>query len=322
MKTSNPASWIALAALLGGLGAAAYLAARWVVAPGAGPDDVPADEESPDPAQYEPPPDLLRGERFEKVRPHVRDQYESFPGRASAEGRVQVRGPLGMRAVVVRIAKESGDLVSKGELLIELNAEEYRKAAEEAERKGETELAKTYRAYVDGARITAPCDGQVLEIQTDIGEIPFDVGIALVVLADPNAFAFRVDVPKDLVATVAHLGARLRVDFEGGISAEGTVSAYEDAQEGFARLVIGLDATQGLEQDLQGNLRVPTSKQEVGLVPKKAVKRRGEVRVVRVFEPDSRSVAERTIVTDGEVGDDLVVVQGVFPGEAVVVPDR
>lgn len=312
-----------------GLTAVAYFAARWVAAPPDGEDgDLAADGsgEEPDVVSDEDLPGLGRGERFERVRPLVRDVFETFPGRLGAEGGIQVRALQGQRMAVVKIHKWEGDAVKKGEVLVELNDEQYRRELAKAKAAGDDERVKHLQEMIAAAKVRSPVDGYVLEVHRDVGEIPLDTqeggGLPLVTLADPNAYSFRATVPQQAVAAAGHLGAKFQVEFENGTRAEGTVTGYEAAPEGSATLVLGMEATPGLEQDLRGSVRVPTSKEEVALVPKKAVTRRGGVAVVRVFENDTRSVAERTIATDGEIGDDLVVTAGVFAGEAVVVPDR
>jgi len=223
---------------------------------------------------------------------------------------------------IVAIHKWEGDAVKKGDVLLELNDAEAKKLLAEAEKAGDEEAAKRWRAMVEGAKILSPADGFVLEVHHDVGEVPVDLGKPLVTIVDPTAFSFRVVVPQQVVATSGHLGAKLRVDLENGTVAEGTVTSYDDAPEGSSMLVLGLEAATGLEKDLSGTVSVPTTREEVALVPRKAVSKRGEVQVVRVFETDTKSVGERTIVTDGAIGEDLIVTAGVYAGEAVVVPDR
>jgi hypothetical protein len=165
-------------------------------------------------------------------------------------------------------------------------------------------------------------DGVVKEIYTEVGRVPVDEGIPLVWLADRSAYKLRVQVPEGITSTVAHMGAKLTAELEGGLGeVTGTVASFEPATEGSTFLVIGLDPKEGLEVDMRASLRVPTTKREVGLVPKAAVEQRGTVKVVRAFEPSDRTICERTIVTDGEQGTDWIVVAGVFPGDSIVVPD-
>jgi multidrug efflux pump subunit AcrA (membrane-fusion protein) len=270
----------------------------------------------------EPTVDLPRGERFEKVRAHETWVYETFDGRISAEGRVEVRAPQGMRAVVVEIPKNEGDFVSKGDVLVRFSREAIEADIERARAAGREDLVKVGEEWLKHVEIRAPVDGVVKEIYTEVGRVPVDEGIPLVWLADRSAYKLRVQVPEGITSTVAHMGAKLTAELEGGLGeVTGTVASFEPATEGSTFLVIGLDPKEGLEVDMRASLRVPTTKREVGLVPKAAVEQRGTVKVVRAFEPSDRTICERTIVTDGEQGTDWIVVAGVFPGDSIVVPD-
>jgi hypothetical protein len=165
-------------------------------------------------------------------------------------------------------------------------------------------------------------DGQVFQIYTELGRVPVDEGIPLVWLVDRSSYKLRVQVPDAITSTVAHMGAKLTADLEGDLgTVTGVVAAFEPAPEGWTILIIGLDPKEGVETDMKASLRVPTSKRELALVPKSAVQTRNGVKIVRVFESSDRTIGERTIQTEGEKGDDWIVLAGVLPGESIVVPD-
>lgn len=307
--------------VLGAVGLAAAVAGFLVVRTSMAP---PADEDAP--ADVEPEADLGPGERFEKVGSITRDVFESFPGKVAAGGGTPVTVPPGMRVAVTEILKTEGDVVKKDDVLLRFNRDAILREIEKAEGAGRTDDAKRFREYLAYADLKAPCDGVVRDVWTELGRVPVDEGhTALVTIVDAAAFQFRVNVPEALLKTVGHLGARVSVDLEGSNGrAEGTVSVHEAAPPGWVGLVVALDPRQGYEADMLGTLRAPTSKQEVALVPKSAVRTRDGVKVVRVWEPGDgtaadRGVRERTILTDGEKGDDWIVVAGVLPGESVVV---
>jgi hypothetical protein len=71
---------------------------------------------------------------------------------------------------------------------------------------------------------------------------------------------------------------------------------------------------------MTGWVQVPVSKEVVGLVPKAAVRKRDDVSIVRVWDPETRLVGDRTVKTEGTQGEDVIVTAGVLAGESVVVP--
>ena len=106
MAEVRRARWVGFASValaLTGLAAAAYFAARWAATP---PEETDPDGEPlPEDVEEEPLPDLGRGERYEKVRAHARDVFESFTGRVDAEGGIPVRALPGQQMAIVAIHK-------------------------------------------------------------------------------------------------------------------------------------------------------------------------------------------------------------------------
>lgn len=310
-----------LVAAVAGLAFVAFWSARDAFRP-------PVDEDL-DGGESEPTVELARGERYARVGSLTRDVYESFTGKIGATSRKEVRAPQGMRAPVVEIVKDEGDFVKKGDVLVRFSKEAILRDIEKARQDGRDDLVKIGQSWLEHVEIRAEQDGQVVDVYTELGRVPVDVGIPLMYIADRTAFSLRVQVPSGLTKTVAHLGARLKVDLAANLGqTEGTVSGFEDAPEGWIVLLVALDPKEGYEQDLDATVRVPASKAEVALVPKSAVTTREGVKIVRVYEPGDGprgaggSIGERTILTDGEQGDDWIVTAGVLPGESVVVPDE
>lgn len=318
MKRTHAVVFLLGVAALAGL---AFYGARTLLAPP--PDD---GEEAVD-DDLAPDAPLAADEHFELVRSAERDVYETFPGRVFAEGSIEIRAMEGLRAVVVKIEKDVGDFVSKGDVLIRLNRLEVEKELEKAKAAKDDARAVLMQEFLDHCDIRSPVDGIVKELHTDIGEIPFDRqeggGMPLMVLTTRDSYSLRVQVPQALTKTIASLGAKLTAELESSFGkVNGVVTGYEPAPEGWTMLVVGLEAKEGLEPEMVANLRVPTSKREVALVPKSAVTDRQGVKVVRVWEPEDHMVVERTLLVDGDQDRDWVVVAGVFPGDNVVVPGR
>lgn len=303
----------------------------------------------------EPPPEDAQPDdtHFEEVKTHEIDVYETFRGVVQGEGKVQVRAPAGMRVPVVKIHHEMGEFVSKGDPLISLDRESVERAIEQATKEKRWADKERFEGYLEHVVLRAPHDAQVFEITTNLGEVPFDKGIALMTLTRKDTWSFKVLVPSDLTRVSAYLGAEVKVELDADVGlVDGVVTTHggdsitiidvpeevdpetgeergkesvpivasHDGIGGFTTLVIGLKESEGLEPRLAGRVRLKTSTREVGLVPKKAIEWRGEVPIVRVWEPEDSIVAERTLDLGEEVGDAYVVNAGVFPGQHIVVP--
>ncbi|MCG3133247.1 MAG: hypothetical protein HMLKMBBP_00372 [Planctomycetes bacterium] len=319
MKASSRAAlFVAMLLVFGG---GSYLVARWMNTPDEGDPSrgggAAPDEEDPRPS------DLRPGERLEKVLPFERAERRSFPGRVHGGGFVPVRAPVGFRYPCVKILKEQGDEVKKGDILVEYYEKRLDDDIQAAKDRGADEEVKRLEAFRPSMKLRSPVDGVVLDLYAELGLLPFDEGMPVVTIADPSSFVFRADVPTGSVAKFAPLGAKVEVDIEAGVGRTGgVVAAFEEATEGQQRLVIQLDPTPGLERDLAGTLEVPVATSVVGLVPKGAVQRKGNVDVVRVWETDTKSIGERTVVLGGEHEGQWIVTAGVLAGEHVVVTER
>ena len=302
---------------LAGVGMLAYSGWRWTT-------QEPAEEET-DVAvapTVEPPP----AHHFHEVRAHEVPVHQEFKGRVDAEGTVEIRAPQGMRVPVMRIHKEAGEFVEKGDVVITLNKEQVDDAIEEARADGRTADLARFESYLEHVELEAPVDGQVLEIFTELGQVPFDVGIPLMTLADRSSWSFKVMLPEEVMQSSAQMGATFEIELEDDLgTVTGTVNSLGlstdgriESLSGYVQVVMGLEEHEGVEKDLVGIVRIPVSVQTAALVPKKAVEWRGETPVVRVAEGDE--FLEKSLRIDGEVGEDYVVLYGVGVGEFVVVP--
>lgn len=300
-------------------------------------DDVPEEEWVDSEEEYETPEtEPGPGEHWEKVEAVEVDDWTAFPGEVRAEGSVEIRAPQGMRVPVTRIHREIGQFVKKGEPLITFHREAIVKAIAEAKARGDTADQARFEVYLEHDPLVAPNDGQVVNIHTNVGEVPFDVGIPLMTLTDAKRFSLVVSIPGELVTDSAPLGREMTVDFGAPYEGEeplgqvkGTVTSHgEDARMGPSEavegdhtlVVLGLEPKEGLVPGMIGQVRLPTGKKQILLVPKAAVIWRGDLAVVRAWEEEG--IAERTIMTEGETrGDKLVVLYGVSAGQPVVVPE-
>ncbi len=306
-----------LALALAGIGMLAYSGYRLVMAP---------DERVFEETDAVAPNDLLRGEHFQSVREHQMVVRQGFKGRVSAEGTHEIRAPEGMRVPVVRVHREHGEFVDKGEPLITLDREQVEKALTEARERKDTANIARFEHYLENVVLRAPADGQVLTIWTEIGQVPFDVGIPLVVITDRSSFSFVALVPEDVAAASANIGAKVEVELVDDLgTVTGTVTAHDELLGkplpqvgGHVTVIVGLEEHDGIENELSGRLMLPSTKRVVGLVPRGAVRYEGDAAIVRVWEDGE--VLERTVKAGGLEGDDVVIEYGIFPGDQVVVP--
>lgn len=327
MKTGSKV--VVFCVFLAALGAGSYVLARMAAVP----ED--PDENGPGIVAQEAEPeadDLKPGEELVKVREHEVGVYAEFSGRVFAEGRYVVRAPEGMIVPIVKICKEQGDVVKKGDVLIEFYEDAIHKAIEDATKEGNEEQVKRFKGYLDHVKLRSEVDGQVLQIDTQEGWTPLNskIGMGLMVLADESSYTFKVDIPGKSVRDSAFLGAKLDIHLEvepgtPPVKVEGTVASFENSgDESVQRVVLQIPPAQGVERDLRGVVRVLVGKNIVGRMPKRAVLRKTPVPIARVWDPASRQFAERTLVLEGAVDDgpdgDVIVRAGVLAGESVVVP--
>ncbi len=302
------------------IGIAGFVYAGWKVM---SKPPAPEDDEYVDVA----PPPAAPGERFEVVRTHELTETRGYKGNVSGEGLIEIRAPKGMLVPIVKIHHEHGDFVKKGDPLITLDRKQVEDAIVEAREAGRDADVLRFEGYLEHVVLRAPVDGQVHDIKLDTGNIPIEVGIPLMTLADRSSYVFVALVPNEVAVKSANLGREVLIHLDAGIGdVRGTVTAHDatgernlDVPGGYMAVVASLPPTPGVEQDLAGELRLAAAVKKVGLVPQRAVTWRGDTGVVRVAEDGE--VLERTIQHGAKVGDDIIVLYGVFPGESVLVPD-
>lgn len=231
-----------------------------------------------------------------------------------------------------------GDSVRRGQVLAGLYAPELLAAQEElamARRLGDARLTNSAQARLKllgvspGARpqrrvdITAPQSGVVTELLVREGA-QLMPGTALMKLADLSKVWIMVEIPEREAAWVAQgqvAQARLRGLpgrlFEGRVE---HVYPVLDTQTRTLSARIAFDnADAALKPGMYAEVTVlGGTQQDVALVPSEAVIRTGTRSVVLVAEAPGRYRPVAVEVGD-EVGEDLVVLSGLEPGQEVVI---
>ncbi len=207
------------------------------------------------------------------------------------------------------------DFVFENSRLQMIAAEANMKVAEAA-----MELA---RKQLEETRITAPFDGLISTVHTDLGNT-VSPGMPLVTLVDLKQVKITVGVSEKDVARVkkgmpvfvtleAHPGRR----FEGRVAAVGPEA---DARARTFPVEIRLDNPAGLPlragMVARVNIIIKTLKQ-VPIIPLAALAEKGQS--VSVFAVSDGRASKRLITTGPELDDRVAVLQGLRPGETVIL---
>jgi hypothetical protein len=281
------------------------------------PADEPIEVESEEPPVVAP----TENEHYEKARQHYVDQYATYAGVVKAGTPDVLKMPIGFRVPVVKVWHEPGDFVKKGDRLMSFHREQIEKAIERADAEGKADDAKRFRGYLELADLKAPYDCVVVTVDRTLGEVPLDEGIGVMTIANPAGFRFTAQIPGEVQRVATPIGTKFDVELDADKgTAKGSVAEFRPAAGTDVNIVLSLEPHEGLEENLAGTIRVASGRQEAALVPKAAIVRRGDVQVLRVWDPESRSITDRTIKLGDETGPDVVVLAGVFPGDSIVVP--
>jgi len=273
-------------------------------------DDTPVVDTGPD-------------EHYEKVRTHLVDELSTYRGEVKAGSPIPVRAPQGMRIPIVQIHHEQGDFVKKGDVLVSFAREPLDKAIEEAKANGDTAKETRFRGYLEFVQLKAPCDGVVDQIYQTLGNVPVDEGMPVITLQDRSAFRFVVRVPGDVQRQSMVLNTKFDVELDDDMgTVKGTVAAFDPPIGTDVPVVLTLEAHEGIADRTAGAVRVASGRIEAGLVPATAITHRGDVPIVRVWDPVSKSITERTVKLGATIGPDVVVLGGAFAGDSIVVPGK
>lgn len=182
---------------------------------------------------------------------------------------------------------------------------------QEAEREAEVDLSY--------AQIRSPFAGIVVDRQANLGD-QASPGKPLVTLYQEGRFWLEASVPEERLSRIRRDQAMtLRIDALGremrGRVAELVPSADPSSRSVLVR--VRLEDARDVLPGMFGRLRVPLGEEERTLVPAQAVIRAGQVTLADVVREGR--VERRAVQLGAAVGDDVEVLSGLAPGEAVVV---
>lgn len=166
-------------------------------------------------------------------------------------------------------------------------------------------------------RILAPDAGVVLKRFVEPGDLALP-GKPLVTLRTSGALRMEAHVPEGLIARVAP-GASLEVDIETlGRQVDATVEEivpYADPTSRTFLVKAAMPPVDGLYPGMFGKLRIPVGRQRIVTVPGLAVRRVGQLELVRVKSGDDWQV--RHVKTGVRLGDDVEVLSGLSGTETI-----
>lgn len=193
-----------------------------------------------------------------------------------------------------------------------------RDAAESRHRlaKGAVTEAKAMMSYLE---VLAPFDGVVTKKWADVGDLAAP-GKRLISLEDPTALRLEAEVPQAIAAQIRR-DARLAVRVDG-VSGEinGTVSEIAPTADSVSRTIqvkVDLSAQPRLNSGQFARLFVPIGEGYSLCVPVSAIVQRGQLEIV--FTVANRSAQMRLVKTGKRDGDEVEVLSGLHPGDAVVI---
>jgi RND family efflux transporter MFP subunit len=175
------------------------------------------------------------------------------------------------------------------------------------------------RTLLDYTRVTAPFNGVITRKDADVGDLAVP-GKPLLEMEDARNLRLEADVPEALMDKIA-LGDRLPVRI--GVletNLEGVVSEVAPSADPNSRtflVKLDLPSVPGLRAGQFGRVAVPVGEASTLCVPASAVVQRGQMELVFIAV-DGRAQM-RLVKTGKHIGDQVELVSGVDPGEAVVV---
>jgi RND family efflux transporter MFP subunit len=193
-----------------------------------------------------------------------------------------------------------------------------RDAAESRHRvaKGAVMEAKAMLGYVE---VVAPFDGVVTKKWADVGDLAAP-GKPLISIEDPTALRLEADIPQAIAAQIRR-DARLAVRMDG-LSGEfnGTISEIAPSADSVSRTVqvkVDLPVQPGLSSGQFARLLVPVGEGDSLRIPASAVLQRGQLEMV--FTVANQHAQMRLVRTGKRDGDQVEVLSGLHPGDAVVI---
>jgi RND family efflux transporter MFP subunit len=168
-------------------------------------------------------------------------------------------------------------------------------------------------------RILAPFDGIVTAKRADVGDLATP-GKPLLDLEDPAMLRLEADVPEALIDNIK-LDEKLSVSIPNVSTAlQGKVAEMPptaDPASRTFRVKLDLPATSGLRSGLFGRVEVPVAEVIAIRVPTAAVVVRGQMELA--FVVVNQHAQLRLVKTGKHLGQEVEMVSGLSPGEAVVI---
>ncbi len=244
-----------------------------------------------------------------------------------------------------------GQLVTNGELLLQLDAHEIQARLDQAtaaRQQAESDLKRATdlmqqkilsqsefdntqskfriataaeaeaKTMLDYTVIVAPFDGVITRKLADVGDLAAP-GKALLQMENPDTLRFEADVPEALIGNVK-LGDKLTVRIAAVTNdITGTVAELSPTADSNSRtylVKLDLPGATGLRSGQFGRVSVPVGEVSAIRVPAAAVIQRGQMELVFVVVGNHAQL--RLVKTGNRVGDEIEVVSGLDSGEQVV----
>jgi RND family efflux transporter MFP subunit len=178
---------------------------------------------------------------------------------------------------------------------------------------------KQAQAQLEYAVVRAQTDGTVIEKQVEEGDMA-KPGQTLVTLYDPKRLQLVAPVPARLAVGLA-VGDPVGVQIDAlGLSCEGNIhEIVPEASSATRSMLVKVTGPcpPGVYSGMFGRMLIPDGQREVLLIPSSAVRRVGQLQMVRVVDSDG-GVSQRMVRT-GEVTKDgqVEVLSGLRAGERV-----
>jgi RND family efflux transporter MFP subunit len=181
------------------------------------------------------------------------------------------------------------------------------------------ESVKEVEAMLDWATIRSPFTGVVIDKKVDVGDM-VTPGQMLATLFDPKRMQLVASVRESLTRQL-QVGQEIGVRIEGlDKQCSGTISEIvpeaQAASRAFQVKVTG-PCPEGIYSGMFGRILIPLEEEEVLVVPRRAVRKVGQLELVEVAEGGLAS--RRAIRTGRTLEEDVEVLSGLREGEQVVV---
>ncbi|MGE5592825.1 MAG: efflux RND transporter periplasmic adaptor subunit [Betaproteobacteria bacterium] len=243
-------------------------------------------------------------------------QYDALVASPTAEELEIARAQLKEAEIALAMARER-----------ELSREKSRQAATARLEQAKTNLALT-QAQLARARIAAPADGTVISVSVKKGAVVTD-GMPVTTLARPGGVRVRARVDETDIAAVAPgqratftTDALAGIEFSGRVGEVAPAAIMDGTIPRFPVLIQLDDGRSGLLPGMSADVEIVTySKPDALVVPLQAVLDKNGGRTLFVVDPESSTVKEVNVTVGRESLMDAEILDGIHPGEEVVVGD-